>query len=151
METGTSLIVKLIEQTSNTTNAKIEGLSNKIDNLEEDFRASKHEHKEHEDVAFNMKYLLEGHLKSDAAYQDSVDRSLQKIADTLHINTESLLAHMKRTDVLEKMHLDNKTRIENLEAPVKAKEIVKKYVFGIIAGTTTILTLAYYIIRLFNR
>ena len=52
---------------------------------------------------------------------DSIDNNLQE--------------HMRRTDVLEKLHTDNQKRIEMLEEPSKARKYIKNMALYIAAVT----------------
>lgn len=147
---NTDLLIKLLEQTSETVNTKIDNLSDKVDDLSREYRESNNEHKLHEKIAHNTRDLLEDHLKSDFVYQTSVDNSLKNISETLKLNTDSLIAHMKRTDILEKLHMDNAGRIESLEAPVKAKKLLKKYLITTFGVISAIAGLIYYIVGIFK-
>ena len=46
---------------------------------------------------------------------------LEAHRDRLDSIDENLAEHMRRTDVLEQLHIDNQTRIEALEKPVEAR------------------------------
>jgi hypothetical protein len=122
------LIIKFIEQTAEVTHAKIDVLNDKIEALEKDNKGSIEDHKQHEKIAFETRYILDAHLRSDDTYQKSINSNLSQISQILERNTTSLQEHMKRTDLLEKLHQDNQKRITLLEEPGKFLTLLKKYV-----------------------
>jgi len=66
--------------------------------------------------------------------KESTDNRL----DNIDLN---LAEHMRRTDVLEDLHIDNQTRIAKLEEPAKALLFIKNVVLYIAAITGAIITL----------
>jgi hypothetical protein len=65
--------------------------------------------------------------------KDSTNQRLDSI-------DENLAEHMRRTDVLEEMHVDNKKRIENLETPGKARKYIVTTAIHVSAILGAILT-----------
>lgn len=76
-----------------------------------------------EDIILKM---LEEHIDSSDKRLDSIDDNLRE--------------HMRRTDVLEDLHMDNQTRIAKLEAPAKALLFIKNVVLYIAAIAGAIIT-----------
>jgi hypothetical protein len=56
---------------------------------------------------------------------------LSKIEALDEIQNLHLSEHMRRTDVLEKLHRDNQFRIENLEKPAAAFKTISKWIVGV--------------------
>ena len=77
-----------------------------------------------EDIILKM---LEEHIDSSDKRLDSIDDNLRE--------------HMRRTDVLEDLHMDNQARIAKLEAPAKALLFIKNVVLYIAAITGAIIAL----------
>lgn len=67
--------------------------------------------------------------------KDSTDSRLDSI-------DANLRAHMRRTEILEKLHHDNQSRIEKLEEPRKALVLIKNAALYIAAIAGAILTIA---------
>lgn len=62
-------------------------------------------------------------IKEDFKEHELADREdFTHIKDKLEDNTADLKHHIRRTDLLEKLHKDNEARIEILEQPKKAKQ-----------------------------
>lgn len=59
--------------------------------------------------------------------------------DNIDVN---LAEHMRRTNVLEKLHMDNQTRIETLEQPITVLLYLKKAAIYIAAISGAILSIA---------
>lgn len=79
---------------------------------------------------------------------DRIDDLKESHAQRLDSIDENLKEHMRRTDVLESLHLKNEERIEQLEKPGEALEFIKKafLYIGALSGTayTIIKTLEYF-------
>jgi len=77
---------------------------------------------------------------------DKIDNNQKHVEHRLDKIDENLFEHMRRTDVLEKLHMDNQDRIQSLEEPRKAIVFIKNAVLfiGAIAGSV------YTIIKLFG-
>lgn len=76
---------------------------------------------------------------------DDLKESTEKRLDSIDFN---LAEHMRRTDVLEKLHMDNQKRIESLEEPKRALSFLKKiviYVATFSAGIVSIVKLIEYL------
>lgn len=81
--------------------------------------------------------------------KESTEKKLDLIKEStenrLDIYNELLKEHIKRTNILEKLHEDNQESIENnqkrlemLEEPVKAKEYIRKLVLKLAGFATAI-------------
>lgn len=72
---------------------------------------------------------------------DDLKESTDQRLDSIDTN---LAEHMRRTDVLEKLHRDNQVRIESLEEPRKALAFIKNsvlYVAAICGGILGVIKL----------
>lgn len=72
-------------------------------------------------------------LAKQSTYLEKMDSDVKDLKTTVFKNTEDIAHHIKRTDILEKLHKDNESKIEQdqkrlnaLEEPVKAKAWIKK-------------------------
>lgn len=83
-------------------------------------------------------------LKDDLKKHESrEDANFKRIDNHLETYNKQLTEHMRRTDVLEQLHMDNQNRIKILEKPSLAKEYIYKHIIkiGVILGVVaTILT-----------
>jgi hypothetical protein len=70
----------------------------------------------------------------------SVDEKVEVIRESQIRMEVDLKEHMRRTDVLEKLHMDNQVRIEGLEAPKKAREYFVSVVVDISKFTGFVLS-----------
>jgi len=68
---------------------------------------------------------------------DDLKESTDQRLDSIDVN---LAAHMKRTDILEKLHMDNQTRIGILEEPAKALQLIKSVVVYFAAISASIIS-----------
>ena len=77
---------------------------------------------------------------------DKIDYNQKHVEHRLDRIDANLSEHMRRTDVLEKLHIDNQDRILKLEEPKKALKLLKSWVIGIgsVAGA------AYAVARVMN-
>lgn len=98
-------------------------MSDKIDLIYDLLR----EHKA--DTAEFQKEVRESHKKSD--------ERLAKLEAQGEVQNQQLAEHMRRTEVLEDLHMSNEAkigvnreRIDKLEAPGKALSLVKKWIIG---------------------
>ena len=74
---------------------------------------------------------------------DRIDDLKENTNTRLDSIDKNLAQHMRRTDILEKLHIDNQDRIKILEKPSLAKEYIYKHIIkiGVILGVVaTILT-----------
>lgn len=71
----------------------------------------------------------------------SLEEKVDVVRDSQIRMEVDLKEHMRRTDVLEKLHRDNQTRIESLEEPTKAKEYIMHVLADIGKFTGFILTI----------
>lgn len=154
------LLVKLIEQNTESTNEKIDSISTKIDTLENKNIKAHIEHKVHDKLVEDIKMSIIDHIKQDGVVQKDIDDKLSSIDKTMAINTLSLQEHMDNNRILRQLTEDNKTfirdlheetqlkiteakedykllhknnesRIDKLEEPAKAKAYLKKAIMGI--------------------
>jgi len=79
-------------------------------------------------------------ISKHGVYLERLDSDVQEMKVTVSKNTEDVAEHMRRTDLLEKLHRDNQARIElnerrldSLEEPVKARAFLKKHAFAIVS------------------
>lgn len=92
-----------------------------------------------EEAADFRKEVRESHkevsTKLNNIQLETADR-LSKIEALDEVQNIQLTEHMRRTDILEKLHLDNQHRIKKLEEPKLAMSQVKKWVLaaGAVAG-----------------
>ena len=68
---------------------------------------------------------------------EDLKESTEKRLDSIDNN---LAQHMRRTDILEKLHMDNQTRIESLEEPKKALKFLKEVVIYVAAISASIIS-----------
>lgn len=115
-DNNTNLIVKLIEQSTKSADAK-------FDSLEEKMADNKDLHKE------NHKAITK------------IIVSVGEINQTMVMNTKSLQEHMRRTDALEQLHIDNQRRIINLERPRIIVKYLKNLFMFIIVPVTALFVL----------
>jgi hypothetical protein len=69
---------------------------------------------------------------------DEAQKRLFNIESASAIQNQHLAEHMRRTDILEKLHAENQTRIEKLEEPKIALITIKKWFIGISAVVSAI-------------
>tara|TARA_Y100001936_G_C15797268_1_gene519608 strand:+ start:66 stop:380 length:315 start_codon:yes stop_codon:yes gene_type:complete len=77
-------------------------------------------------------------IKEDAKELSSKVTSIDK---TLDRNTRSLEEHMRRTDVLEKLHKDNEKRIQDLEEPKKLLKSMKGTLLSFGKSASAVITI----------
>lgn len=88
-------------------------------------------------------------LSKQSAYLEGMDADVKELKSTVSKNTEDIAHHIRRTDILEKLHKDNQAkiaqgerRLDKLEEPGKAIEWLKKHIIaisGVIAAIASIL------------
>lgn len=71
----------------------------------------------------------------------SLDEKVEVIRESQIRMEIDLSEHMRRTDVLEKLHMDNQNRIVGLEAPKKAREYFVSVVVDVSKFTGFILSI----------
>lgn len=62
---------------------------------------------------------------------DKIDQNQKTNEIRLESIDKNLEEHMRRTDILEKLHHDNQNRIQSLEEPSKAISLIIKWAAGI--------------------
>lgn len=84
-------------------------------------------------------------LKEVREEQKDQSKSLTKLEVDVARNADDLKDHMRRTDILEGLHLSNQTRIETLEEPTKVRKYIIKRVLiiGSIAGAIVAIAKAF--------
>lgn len=87
-------------------------------------------------------------LVKQSTVLESLDCDIKELKPVVAKNTQDIAEHMRRTDLLERLHLDNQKRIEisesrlnKLEEPVKAKEWFKKNIIALLSTVATIITI----------
>ena len=79
---------------------------------------------------------------------DKIDANAKHAEHRLDRIDANLAEHMRRTDVLEKLHIDNQTRIIKLEETPNALKKIKSwslYIAAIAGAVLTVLKLVEYI------
>lgn len=97
-------------------------------------------------------------LNKQSAYLQTMDADIKEIKPVVAKNTEDIAYHIRRTDLLQDLHIDNQKRIEmseqrieKLEVPVKAKEWVKNHLVTISAVVTALASMAAFLIEKFGK
>lgn len=73
-----------------------------------------------------------------AKIQVDTSEKLAKIEALDEVQNQQLAEHIRRTDILEKLHVDNQKRIERLEKPAETIKTVGKWIAGLVAFATGI-------------
>lgn len=90
-------------------------------------------------------------LKEIREEQKIQSKDINGIKMDVNTNTEDLKYHIKRTDMLEELHMDNAKRIDILEKPaISIKPTVKKKIAKVTAFATGFVALAWGTIRLLD-
>lgn len=87
-----------------------------------------------EEAAEFRKEVRESHKETGEKLQKietETSERLSKIEALDEVQNQQLTEHMRRTDILEKLHRDNDKRITVLEQPRVAIGIVKKWIIGL--------------------
>jgi len=113
-------------------------VSNKLDLIYDLLKADR------EDGAAFRKEVRESH-------KDTGDR-LSKLETQGEVQNQQLAEHIRRTEILESLHMSNEgkiglheDRIIKLEEPAKVVSVLKKWVIGASAVVTAIVTIAKFI------
>lgn len=87
-------------------------------------------------------------LSKQSAYLENMDTDVRELKSSVSKNTEDIAHHIRRTDILEKLHLDNQAkiaqgeiRINKLEEPGKAISWLKKHLIAITGVIATIVSI----------
>lgn len=93
-------------------------------------------------------------LAKQSAYLEGMDFDVKELKSTVSKNTEDIAHHIRRTDVLEKLHRDNERRlsvnerkIERLEEPGKALSWLKKHLIAISGVVAAIISILAYFLQ----
>lgn len=93
-------------------------------------------------------------LSKQSVYLETMDADVKELKNTVGRNTEDIAEHIRRTDLLEKLHRDNQFKIESsekrldkLEEPKKAMAWVKAHLISLLAILASIATIVANILK----